>query len=269
MITEIPKEVLMAVGALFVLGLVLLMVICSGGYGKSSYSHLRLDNIARGLVPDSLAYAAFVVVFMIVALPFYPFYVLGAAVWHKYHPPVVPVPLPVEGDDPIWGRNVNRKRVEEIFRAVQQAWMQRETESLKEFVSADVRADLRQVCHLLKAHYEVNTRQDIHITEINIHDEKINDDKWGDHSHSISYHFAATIRGTMTNFTTREQDGQLTAGSSDPQAFEEKMQFSRSTGSTDPWCLVKSSGVPERVTHDSLKRKRLAAEAEAAAHSDP
>lgn len=45
---------------------------------------------------------------------FFPFFVIYGLIWPE-------VRLPVEGDDPTWGRNVNRKVAEELFLAIQKA----------------------------------------------------------------------------------------------------------------------------------------------------
>lgn len=125
-------ELIWALVALSLLGLLLLLFTVNSNNTRG-VRFIRLDDF----LSEGLMYAVFMVAFMIVVLPLYPIYALLAAVWHKYHPPAAPVTLPVEGDDPIWGRTVNRKLVEVAFLAVQQAWMQRETESLKAFVGSE------------------------------------------------------------------------------------------------------------------------------------
>lgn len=219
--------------ALGLLGLLMLLVVGNSGKSFKPGQFLGPEDVIEG--------GLFVIAFTIVLLPLYPVYVLSVAIWRRFHPPVV---LPVREDDPVWNRNVNRKMIEESYLAVQQAWMARDPDSVKELVGPDLYADLKRECDRLTARHEVNTRQDIQIQESHVHDVKISDSKTADGKAAMVYHLDAAVHGTITNYVTSEADDRITAGSSARQEFKEKLQFDRKAGSTEHWVMLSWSGLP-------------------------
>jgi hypothetical protein len=221
---------------------------------------------------DSIEAVLFGVAFMLVASPFILIWlgIRKAWSWYKYEPPPPPPPLPVEGDDPVWGRNVNRKLAEEAFTALRLARMKRDPNIARDFISEYLYGDLKYECDGLIARHEVNTREDIQLKEIVIHDENIDDQKMSGGEHSINWFFHATIRGTMTNYVAGEEDGRITAGSPDPQEFEEKMGFVRGPEPSDHWKIIWLPGLPpSKDRAEKLERIRGKRRSGKAAHSSP
>ena len=237
-------ELLWALIALGVLGLLIML-----GFGKSQNNLMPSGFIS---FEDVIEGGLFAVAFMILMLPLYPLYALGAVVWHKLHPPMV---LDVHGADPLWGRDVNRKVVEEAFRAVQQAWTNKNPSIAKDYIGPDLLADLQRECARLTAQHETTTHQDIQIGDIDIQNERIDDYKMSNGKHIISYYLDAAIHGAMTNVTRRDEDGQITAGLPDPHPFGETMQFARGPGDAGHWLMVTSSGIPHTKDRKPKKDK--------------
>ncbi len=252
-------ELLWAVVALALLGVLLLLGLAKSPYDFRPSGLRGLEDIFEA----GLFGAGFIVVCLILAVPLYPFYLLGMVVWRRFHPP-----LPVEGDDPLWGRNVNRKVVEAAFLAVQHAWMKRSPDAARQLVSSDLYTALARECERLTAQHDVNMRQDIHVQDISLSDERI-DKTTVAGKDNFAYSFKATIRGTMTNFITNTSTDEIKAGSSTPQAFEEKLEFSRRPNDGDRWQMTSVTGWPYEMYNQARtsrrKRKRRAAEAAASA----
>ncbi len=240
-----------------IVALALLGLLCLFGVKKSSINtsqnlgFIGLDDIIEG--------GLFFIVVMILLLPLYPLYLLVVAVWQHFHPIK---PLPVKGDDPVWGRNVNEKVVKDAFLAVQQAWMNRNPTSVKDLIGPSLYEDLQAECDRLTAQHEINTRQDIQITAVYVHDERVDDYKLSDGTHAITYYLEVKIGGAMTNVTRQEGDGQITAGLPDPHPFEENMQFARGPGEAGHWTMVTMAGLPHtkqsKPKSDHPRRKRQA-----------
>lgn len=226
-------DLIWAVIALAVLGLLLLLGFGTRRNNLMPSAFITLEDMVEG----GLLFIAL----MIILLPLYPLYLLIAAVWQYFHPIK---PLPVKGDDPVWGRDVNEKVTKDAFLAVQQAWMERNPRPIRDLVGDDVYDDLQAECDRLTAQHEINTRQDIQITEVYVHDEHVDDYKLSDGTHAITYYLEVKIGGAMTNVTRREEDGQITAGLPDPHPFEENMQFARGSGEADRWIMVTMAGLP-------------------------
>lgn len=216
------NELLWAVIALGVLGFLMML-----GFGKSQ------NNLMPGAFTsfeDVIEGGLVMIVVMIVLLPLYPFYLLIVAIWRYYHPIKL---LPVHGDDPVWGRTVNEKLARDTFLAVQQAWTARNPAPVQDLLFPGLYADLQAECDRLTAQHEVNSRQDITLTEVYVHDEN-----------AAKHSFQVKIAGAMTNVTRREADGQITAGLPDPHPFEENLEFDQGPGADGRWLLGSIASLP-------------------------
>lgn len=129
-------------------------------------------------------------------------------------PPKVPVVLPVEGDDPVWGRNVNRKVAENAFLKLPEALITCDPKIAKPYIDEFVYARLRKKCQSLRKDTIPTSAKDI--TEIIVKTEMI----WETGSPTLpnAYMFGAEIRGTMAD-TGGETQGLAGATS---QVFEEQ-----------------------------------------------
>jgi hypothetical protein len=230
------RDILWGLIALVVLGLLCLFAVRKSGYSHLAPSFMLVDDVSE----DGLAALGF----MILLLPLYPLILLVLAAWRWIHPVVPPPPLPVEGDDPVWGRSVNCKVVEAAFLAVQQAWARCDPEAVKDTVGPKLYGRLKAECDRLARAHQVHTRRDIQVQGIEICNERIDDYRLSNGQHAITYYLDATLRGMMTSYVAREADGEITAGTPEPHPFEEQMQFARGPGEDGRWVMVALSGLP-------------------------
>ena len=110
-------------------------------------------------------------------------------------PPVVPPPLPVQGDDPVWGRNVTRKIVERAFLAVQEALTKRDPVLAKPFISEGTFSmTCRRNASGGARSSPINPRGPVQLDEIEVLNERIDDFKISSGRHAIHYYLDATVR---------------------------------------------------------------------------
>jgi hypothetical protein len=200
-------------------------------------------------------------IFVIILLPFL---LVGMAarnfwLWARAKPAPPPPPLPVEGDDPIWSRERNKKLARDAFLAIEKARSARNPELAGDVLEDLIFVDLQAESDGFIARHEINTRNNIDLEEIVIHKERVDDQEMSGGTHSINWYFDAELRGTMTNFVSRENDGALICGSQEPQTFAVNMEFARTPAPTCRWRVSYLRGVPraenriEKLRH--LKRK--------------
>lgn len=232
--------------------LILLSVLILLGLGNNRIGGLRGSGFTS--LDDLIEGGLFMLALCIVGAPLILLWMGGAAIWKKYHPPVVPPPLPVEGDDPVWGRNVTRKIVERAFLAVQEALTKRDPALAKPFISEYVFYDLQAECERLSAKLPINPRGPVQLDEIEVLNERIDDFKISSGRHAIHYYLDAAVRGTKGSLTSEETNRQSTVSHTDVQKFETKLQFARGPGNDGHWCLVGYPELPKSKAH----RKALA-----------
>ncbi len=221
-----------------ILGIVALVLL----FGLSLFAVKRFNLTNRIDIfntDDALEAGLFGLVFVIVLAPVLLVIGLVQAIWF-YEPPK---PLPVEGDDPFWGRNVNKKVVERAFLTLQEARMRREPDIVKDLVATWVYSDLKGEADELKTRHEINTRKDVVLTEVIVGNESIFKSAGGPKDNTFD--FDATIHGTMTNFNASEQDGRITSGSEEPQEFKTYMLFHRGPAESDRWLVSGGTDLPK------------------------
>ena len=235
-------ELLWALVALILLSVLILLGLTNRRAGLHSSGFSSLDELMEG--------GLFMLAFFVLAAPLLLLWTLGEAIWKKYHPPVV---LPVEGDDPLWGRNVNRKLVERAFLAVQGALSARDPALAQPFLSQTLGDDLRAECERLAAQPPVAPRGQVQLEEIDVRNERIHDCKLSSGKHIVTYYLDANVRGTRGACPGDQTDGQPSAGPADVRKVEMKLEFGRAPGNDQPWRLLTYPELPSR----KLTGKRL------------
>lgn len=195
------KELLWATVALLLL--VLLTLIAIGL--RAVPGNKRALGVAN-VFEDGLLFAVFAILFA-------PFYLAGTglqSIWKRFHPSAA---LPVAGDDPVWGRRINRQVVETAFLAVQQARMKQNANLAKRFISQELYQRLRHECEQTTGVNQTGSHKDILIKDIVLSDERV-----ADH---LCY-FNATVSGSIST-AAQDRDHHDEA----VEHFEEQLEFAR------------------------------------------
>ena len=204
----------------------------------------------------------FYAVFLFVVVPLV---ALGQAIyrtWRRWFPPPPrppAAPLPVNGNDPVWGRSVNRTVAEAAFRAVQEARSKGDPALAECVVGRSLGRDLKRERDDLLGRGEVNPRCDVRIDDVRVYDERIDRREFNGRLDTVCS-FRATVRGTMTSYVAAGADGRVVSGSPAPQPFEEEMEFVRPDRRSGRWLLAATSGLAHRKKPKRAKKPRDKAE---------
>jgi|SRR5215831_3594641 len=212
------KELLWAGIALLAL-LTMTLIVLGLRFGPVNKTALGVGNIFE----DGLLFGIFALVFA----PLYLAWMGGQAVWVRLYPPA---PLPVDGDDPVWSRRINRQVVETAFLAVEHARIKRNPNLAKRFISQDLYKRLRRECNQADAERGNWQGMEVILKEIAFTNERIEKD------HKLCY-FTATVNGDL----------RLPGSNESPQEFAEQLEFARALPEVVDarWQLMTMSGLSD------------------------
>jgi hypothetical protein len=210
-------EILWAIVALILLGLLVLIALGLRAV-PGNKSGLGVSNVFE----DGLLFGLFFLLFA----PFYLVWLGVRSIWWRFWPPPT---LPVDGDDPVWGRRINRQVVETAFLAVQHARMKHNPNLAKRFISHELYQQLRRDCDHSQTNRDVSPERNVQIKEVVFSDERVEE--------RLCY-FNAKVSGTISS--AAGNDGSE-AGS---EEFAEQLEFARALPSVQAarWQLMKISG---------------------------
>lgn len=181
-------------------GLLALLLIALGlRFQSLNKTSLGVSNIFE----DGLLFGIFAILFA----PIYLAWMGAQSLWHRLRPPQA---LSTDDDDPVWGRQINRRVVETAFLAVQEARNNHNPSIAKRFISQELYKQLRRECERAKTNHEIESgKSEVKVNNIVFAEERI------DREHFLCY-FNATVNATRV-------------GDADalPENFEQRLEFAR------------------------------------------
>ncbi|HYW70970.1 MAG TPA: hypothetical protein VE961_08050 [Pyrinomonadaceae bacterium] len=218
------KELFWAIVALIAL-LTLVLITLGLRAVPLNKSALGVSNVFE----DGLLFGLFALLFA----PIYLAWMGGQSVWRRIHPPPA---LPTEGDDPVWGRKINRQVVETAFLAVADARMHHNANLAKRFIGEDLFKSLRRECSHANAGIEAQPRKRWSIDDVLFTDEGI------EKGESLC-HLSATVKGVILPVAKHNQPE--TATNEAAEEFEAHLEFERALPEVKDarWFLMRMSGL--------------------------
>ncbi len=207
------RDFFWAIIAIF--GLLVLVLIALGlRFQSANKSGLVVSNIFE----DGLLFGIFAICFA----PAYLAWMGMRSVWVRLWPGAG---LPTDGDDPVWGRRVNRQVVETAFLAIQDARINHNANLAKRYISQELFRRLRRDCDLNSR--EARSDLWVKIKDIVFADERI--------EQNLCY-FNATVTAILQSDGTQRVD--------EPEEFEAHLEFARALPAVHDarWQLMNISG---------------------------
>ena len=129
--------------------------------------------------------------------------------------------------DPIWDEDAIKARVEKVFFTVQRAWMARDQQIAKAFVTERLYDKHKLQTDIMLEQHEKNMLQNLNLLEVQVV-------RVDDSANKAKDKLWTRIRASMIDFMINEKDGRIKGSTSQVQEFIEVWKFVRGP---DGWLL--------------------------------